>query len=72
MITSAILGARTAEQLGDTLGASDWRLPDDARARLDKVSALPRRYPRAMEEGMADRRNQAVRMSNVLSKGSQR
>ena len=70
MVTSAIVGARTAAQLGDTLGAAGWRLPDDARARLDEISALPRRYPWAMEEGMADRRNQAVRMPNVLLKGS--
>ena len=62
MVTSAIIGARTAEQLDDTLGAADWQLPAQARERLDKVSALPRRYPRAMEEGMADRRNQAVRI----------
>jgi aryl-alcohol dehydrogenase-like predicted oxidoreductase len=70
MVTSAIVGARTAAQLGDTLGAAGWRLPDDARARLDEISALPRRYPWAMEEGMADRRNQALRMPNVLLKGS--
>jgi aryl-alcohol dehydrogenase-like predicted oxidoreductase len=69
MVTSAIVGARTAEQLGDTLGAAGWHLPHEARERLDKVSALPRRYPRAMEEGMADRRNQAVRMPNATSKG---
>jgi aryl-alcohol dehydrogenase-like predicted oxidoreductase len=62
MVASAIVGARTAQQLTDTLGAAGWRLPDEARARLDKVSALPHRYPRAMEETMAQRRDQAVRM----------
>jgi aryl-alcohol dehydrogenase-like predicted oxidoreductase len=62
MVASAIVGARTARQLTDTLGAAGWRLPDEARARLDKVSALPHRYPRAMEETMAQRRDQAVRM----------
>jgi aryl-alcohol dehydrogenase-like predicted oxidoreductase len=62
MVASAIVGARTPQQLADTLGATGWRLPDDARARLEKISALPRRYPRAMEETMAERRDQAVRV----------
>ncbi len=60
-VTSAIVGARTAAQLRDTLAAAGWRLPDAARARLDTVSALPRRYPRAMEEGMAERRDRAIK-----------
>ena len=60
-ITSAIIGARRVEQLQDNLGATGWRLPDDARARLDRVSALPPRYPRAMEQDMQARRNQAVK-----------
>jgi aryl-alcohol dehydrogenase-like predicted oxidoreductase len=62
MVASAIVGARTAEQLGDTLGAVGWRLSEETRKRLDKVSAQPHRYPRAMEETMAERRDQAVRM----------
>jgi aryl-alcohol dehydrogenase-like predicted oxidoreductase len=62
LVASAIVGARTAQQLGDTLAASSWRLPEEARERLDKVSAQPHRYPRAMEETMADRRNQAMQM----------
>jgi hypothetical protein len=45
-----------------TLAASGWRLPDDARQRLDKISAPPHRYPRAMEATMARRRDQAVRI----------
>jgi len=61
-VTSAIVGARTVEQFADTLTSAGWRLPDEARERLDKVSAPPRRYPRAMEEAMAERRTQAVRM----------
>ena len=61
LVASAIIGARTAEQLSDTLGAAGWQLPDEARERLNKVSALPRRYPRAMEEAMAERRDRAVR-----------
>lgn len=61
-VASAIVGARTADQLGDTLAAAGWRLPDEARRRLDAVSTLPHRYPRAMEETMQARRDQAVRM----------
>lgn len=59
-ITSAIVGARNVAQIEDTLKAADWRLPDTARQRLDDVSALPHRYPRAMEDGMIARRNAAL------------
>jgi aryl-alcohol dehydrogenase-like predicted oxidoreductase len=62
-ITSAIAGARNAAQIGETLGAVGWRLPEAAMARLDAVSALPARYPRAMEAGMVRRRAAAVRRS---------
>jgi aryl-alcohol dehydrogenase-like predicted oxidoreductase len=64
-ITSAIAGTRTAEQLRDNLRASGWQLPADARARLDKVSALPRRFPRSMEDTMHERRDSAVRMPTL-------
>jgi len=60
-VTSAIVGARTAEQLNDTLGAAGWVLPEAARRRLDTISRLPQRYPRAMEEAMEERRNSAMR-----------
>jgi aryl-alcohol dehydrogenase-like predicted oxidoreductase len=60
MVSSAIVGARSVEQLLGTLGATGWQLPDTMRARLDNVSAHPRRYPRTMEDTMADRRAQAV------------
>jgi len=60
-ITSAIVGARNAQQLGETLGAGGWRLPAAALARLDKVSAQPHRYPRAFEETMVERRNSAIK-----------
>jgi aryl-alcohol dehydrogenase-like predicted oxidoreductase len=60
-VASAIVGARTAEQFGDTLAAAGWRLPEEARKRLDEISAPPRRYPRAMEDMMAVRRDQAIR-----------
>ncbi|QQS12621.1 MAG: aldo/keto reductase [Rhodospirillales bacterium] len=61
-ITSAIVGARDAAQLGDTLGAAGWTLPADARAKLDAVSTLPHRYPRSFEEDMHVRRDAAVKM----------
>ena len=60
-VASAIVGARTATQLADTLGAAGWRLPAAALARLDKASSLPPRYPRAMEETMAERRDRAIK-----------
>ncbi len=62
MVSSAIVGARNAEQLQGTMSAAEWRLPDETRARLDKVSAPRQHYPRAMEATMAERRNSAVRM----------
>jgi len=64
-ITSAIVGARTDAQLRENLRASGWHLPRDALARLNDVSALPRRYPRSMEDDMQDRRNSAVRMPSL-------
>jgi aryl-alcohol dehydrogenase-like predicted oxidoreductase len=61
-ITATIVGARNAGQIADSLGAVGWVLPAEALARLNKVSALPHRYPRSMEEGMAVRRDAAVRV----------
>jgi aryl-alcohol dehydrogenase-like predicted oxidoreductase len=61
-ITSVIAGARTAEQLSDNLRASGWGLPADAREKLDKVSALPHRFPRSMEDTMHERRDSAIKM----------
>jgi aryl-alcohol dehydrogenase-like predicted oxidoreductase len=65
MVSSAIVGARHAGQLADTLACCGWTLPNDARVRLDKVSAQPHRYPRAMEEVMAGRRDAAVGMGRL-------
>jgi len=64
-ITSAIAGVRTAEQLRDNLRACGWRLPADGREKLDKVSALPRRFPRSMEDAMHERRDNAVKMPSL-------
>ena len=59
-VTSAIVGARTAAQLGDTLAAAGWTLPEAARKKLGAASALPHRFPRAMEAPMQARRDEAV------------
>jgi aryl-alcohol dehydrogenase-like predicted oxidoreductase len=67
-MTSAIVGARNAEQLGETLQAGGWRLPVESLAKLNKVSARPWRYPRAFEEPMPERRRSAVKMPD-LAKG---
>lgn len=64
-MTSAIVGARNADQLKETLGAGGWRLPSEALARLNKVSAQPTRYPRAFEDPMPERRNSAVKMPGM-------
>jgi aryl-alcohol dehydrogenase-like predicted oxidoreductase len=64
-MTSAIVGARNAEQLGETLKAGGWRLPAEALARLDKVSAQPTRYPRAFEDPMPARRASALKMPGM-------
>ena len=61
-VTSAIVGARTAAQLGDTLAAAGWTLPEAARKKLDAASALPHRFPRAMEAPMQARRDEAVKI----------
>jgi len=64
-ITSAIIGARTAEQARDNLLAGGWRLPADALTRLNAVSQLPDRYPASMERNMHERRNSAVKMPTL-------
>jgi aryl-alcohol dehydrogenase-like predicted oxidoreductase len=64
-MTSAIVGARNAEQLGETLKAGGWRLPADALAALNEVSAQPHKYPRAFEDPMPQRRAGALRMPGM-------
>jgi aryl-alcohol dehydrogenase-like predicted oxidoreductase len=61
-ITAAIIGERTVEQARDNLLAASFRLEDAARERLDRISALPERYPQAMERDMHQRRDSAVKM----------
>ncbi len=64
-MTSAVVGARNTEQLGETLKAGGWRLPQAALEKLNKVSAQPHRYPRAFEDPMPERRNSAVKMPGM-------
>jgi aryl-alcohol dehydrogenase-like predicted oxidoreductase len=61
-MTSAIVGARNAEQLEETLEVGGWKLPAASLRKLDEVSAQPHRYPRAFEEPMRERRDSAVKM----------
>ena len=64
-ITSAIVGARTLVQARDNFGAAGWTLPADALGRLNAVSHLPDRYPKAMEANMHERRNSALNMPSL-------
>ncbi|MCZ0937023.1 MAG: aldo/keto reductase [Caldilineaceae bacterium] len=64
-ITSAIVGARTAEQAQDNLQGGGWVMPAAALNRLNDVSHLPDRYPKSMEYNMHERRDAAVRMPSM-------
>jgi aryl-alcohol dehydrogenase-like predicted oxidoreductase len=44
-VASVVVGARTEEQLADNLAASEFRLSEEERRRLDEVSAPPLLYP---------------------------
>lgn len=44
-VASVILGATKLSQLEDNLGALDFELPRELRARLDAISAPPPRFP---------------------------
>ena len=64
-VTSVIIGARTVEQARDNIMAGSFRLEGEHVQRLNAVSALPPRYPRAMEQDMHERRNDAVDMPSL-------
>jgi aryl-alcohol dehydrogenase-like predicted oxidoreductase len=64
-MTSAIVGARNAEQLRETLQAGGWCLPAPVLEKLNTVSKQPHKYPRAFEEPMPGRREQAVKMPGM-------
>ena len=59
-ITSAIVGARGAEQLEKNLDISGWQIDEEGMNVLGDVSHLPERYPESMESGMVERRSAAV------------
>lgn len=44
-VASVIVGATRVAQLEDNLAALDFSLPDELRARLDRLSALPATFP---------------------------
>jgi aryl-alcohol dehydrogenase-like predicted oxidoreductase len=60
-VTSAIVGARTADQFRVSLQAAALSVPEEAMRKLDEVSRLPLRYPQAMEAGMRERRSAAIK-----------
>ncbi len=65
LMTSAIVGARNAQQLGETLAAGGWHLPPAVLGRLNEVSKPAFGYPRAFEEPMVDRRTASVKMPSL-------
>jgi len=64
-VTSAIVGARTANQLKENLGATGWHLEGEMLERLNEVSRLPDRYPESMEKNIRERREKAVKMPSL-------
>lgn len=60
-VSSAIVGARTADQLRKSLQAAELSVPAEALARLSEVSALRPRYPQISERNMPERRRAALR-----------
>ena len=59
-ITSVIVGARTAAQLQDNLGAVETSLDKDAWKALDRVSRMPVVYPTMIDRMMTARRRAVV------------
>jgi diketogulonate reductase-like aldo/keto reductase len=45
-----IIGARTAQQMSENLGALEVELAPEELARLDEVSAIPLGFPRSFLE----------------------
>jgi aryl-alcohol dehydrogenase-like predicted oxidoreductase len=64
-MTSAIVGARTVEQLRNNLEAGSWRLEGEPLERLNEISCLRERYPLSMEKDMHLRRDSAVKMPSL-------
>ncbi|WP_066516231.1 aldo/keto reductase [Curtobacterium ammoniigenes] len=64
-VTSAIVGARTEDQLRDSLGSADVTLTEADIARLDAVSATPLQYPYWHQANTADGRSSAADLSLI-------
>ena len=64
-ITSAIVGARDCHQLRENLLASSSSLDESSLQTLSQVSQPRPRYPKSMESGMFDRRQNAVAMPSL-------
>jgi len=62
-VTSTIVGARTEEQLQDSLGAAELTLTDEEIARLDEASATPLAYPYWHQRNTGDGRASAADLS---------
>ena len=59
-MSSAIIGAKSVEQLDDNIAASDLTFTAEEMARLDAVSALPAEYPGWMLERQGAERAASV------------
>ncbi|MFG2429366.1 aldo/keto reductase [Streptomyces sp. NPDC048590] len=57
-VTAPIVGARTPEQLTDSLGAAGWELTAEQTARLDTASERPLPYPYDVLHRFRDREPQ--------------
>jgi aryl-alcohol dehydrogenase-like predicted oxidoreductase len=64
-VTSVIVGARTEEQLNDSLGSAELQLTDAEIARLDAASATPLPYPYWHQANTADGRSSAADLSLI-------
>lgn len=64
-VTSVIVGARTEEQLADSLGSADVTLTEAEIARLDTASATPLPYPYWHQANTADGRSSAADLSLI-------
>lgn len=65
VITSAIVGARTVDQLRGNLKVSGWKLPADLLKILNETSYLPDRYPESCEKNMREKRDKALKMPSL-------
>ncbi len=64
-VTSVIVGARTDEQLNESLGSADLRLTDAEIGRLDEASATSLPYPYWHQANTADGRSSAADLSLI-------